>query len=101
MSRRRDELVTASLYEISSGSQKAGGNLNQIVRYNPATDTWVTLGNGSNFTGTNPGGGGRLHDIFYTWTGSEFMWMGFWNDGGNNAVYSYRPPRPAYLYAKP
>lgn len=82
-----------------------GGNgatgLSDGVRYNPVTDTWTPLATGNNFVGTNPGGGGRLHDIFYTWTGSEFMWMGFWNDGGNNAVYSYRPPRPAYLYAKP
>ena len=31
----------------------------------------------------------------------EFMWMGYWPNGGNNAVYSYRPPREAYLYAKP
>ncbi|MFA6545451.1 MAG: hypothetical protein WCS99_13615, partial [Limisphaerales bacterium] len=82
-----------------------GGNgatgLSDGVRYNPVTDTWTPLATGNNFVGTNPGGGGRLHDIFYTWTGSEFMWMGFWADGGNNAVYSYRPPRAAYLYAKP
>ncbi|MEN9576533.1 MAG: hypothetical protein RL514_4388 [Verrucomicrobiota bacterium] len=80
-----------------------GGNfstgLNDGVRYNPATDTWVTLGTGNNFIAA--GANARLHDIFYTWTGSEFMWLGFWNDGGNNTVYSYRPPRPAYLYAKP
>ncbi len=78
-----------------------GGNLAtglpDGVRYNPATDTWVPLANGNNFIAA----GSNLHDIFYTWTGSEFMWMGFWNDGGNNAVYSYRPPRAAYLYAKP
>jgi len=78
-----------------------GGNgstgLADGVRYNPVTDTWIPLGDGANFIGAN----GRLHDIFYTWTGEEFMWMGFWADGGNNAVYSYRPPRAAYLYAKP
>jgi hypothetical protein len=82
-----------------------GGNgatgLSDGIRYNPVTDTWIPLATGNNFVGTNPGGGGRLHDIFYTWTGSEFMWLGFWADGGNNAVYAYRPPRPAYLYAKP
>ncbi len=80
-----------------------GGNtvsgLNDGVRYNPATDTWVTLGDGFNFIAA--GANVRLHDGFYTWTGSEFLWLGFWNDGGNNAVYSYRPPRAAYLYAKP
>lgn len=80
-----------------------GGNsvsgLNDGVRYNPATDTWVMLDTGNNFI--TAGANARLHDIFYTWTGSEFMWLGFWNDGGNNAVYSYRPPRAAYLYAKP
>ncbi len=78
-----------------------GGNtvtgLPDGIRYNPATDTWTPLGDGGNFITA----GDNLHDIFYTWTGSEFMWMGFWNDGGNNAVYSYRPPREAYLYAKP
>jgi hypothetical protein len=85
---------------IWGGGQGTTG-LSDGIRYNPVTDTWITLADGANFVGTNPGGGGRLHDIFYTWTGEEFMWMGFWNDGGNNAVYSYRPPRPAYLYAKP
>ncbi len=83
---------------IYGGGDGANG-LSDGVRYNPATDTWVPLGTGDNFT--SAGANARLHDIFYTWTGSEFMWMGFWNDGGNNAVYSYRPPRPAYLYAKP
>lgn len=82
-----------------------GGNgstgLSDGIRYNPKTETWIPLGDGANFIGTNPGAGQRLHDIFYTWTGEEFMWLGFWTDGGNNAVYSYRPPRPAYLYAKP
>lgn len=78
-----------------------GGNgtsgLSDGVRYNPTTDTWVMLGDGANFIAA----GSRLHDMFYTWTGEEFLWMGFWNDGGINAVYSYRPPRSAYLYAKP
>ncbi|MBI5801981.1 MAG: hypothetical protein HZA92_14815 [Verrucomicrobia bacterium] len=77
---------------IFGGGDLATG-LRDGVRYNPVTDTWVRFESGA--------GTGNIHDIFYTWTGSEFMWMGFWNDGGNNAVYSYRPPRPAYLYAKP
>jgi hypothetical protein len=83
---------------IYGGGDFATG-LNDGVRYNPATDTWVTLGDGSNFIAA--GSAARLHDNFYTWTGSEFLWMGFWADGGNNTVYSYRPPRAAYLYAKP
>ena len=82
-----------------------GGNLStglsDGMRYNPVTDTWIPLGDGANFIGSNPGAGQRLHNIFYTWTGEELMWLGFWSDGGNNAVYSYRPPRAAYLYAKP
>ena len=83
---------------IYGGGDTATG-LSDGVRYNPATDTWVTLGDGSNFIAA--GSAARLHDVFYTWTGSEFLWMGFWSDGGNNTVYSYRPPRAAYLYAKP
>ncbi|NDB76073.1 MAG: hypothetical protein EB141_10585, partial [Verrucomicrobia bacterium] len=100
LSARYRPLVAWTGFEmiIYGGGDTVTG-LNDGVRYNPATDTWVTLGTGSNFVAA--GGNARLHDIYYTWTGEEFMWMGFWNDGGNNAVFSYRPPREAYLYAKP
>lgn len=78
-----------------------GGNrvtgLRDGIRYNPTTDTWTPIRTGSDFSRAPH----NLHDVFFTWTGSEFLWLGFWNDGGNNAVYAYRPPRAAYLYEKP
>lgn len=100
LSARYRPLVAWTGYEmiIWGGGDTVSG-LPDGVRYNPKTDTWIPLGDGANFIAA--GAAVRLHDIFYTWTGEEFMWMGFWNDGGNNVVYSYRPPREAYLYAKP
>lgn len=73
------------------GGHTGSAGLEDGVRYNPATDTWTLIAYQA----------GQKVSQFFTWTGSELLYMGYWNDGGNNAVFSYRPPRPAYLYAKP
>lgn len=74
-----------------------GGFRADTARYNPETDTWTLV---PPFFG-GAGGGSSMDGVFTTWTGKEVLWLGNRFNGGDRAVFGYRPPQAAYLFAKP